>query len=185
MGHACFQFQTPRGQVPKNGSCLFPVPNSTRAGPKKLVMPVSSSELHPAATKKWSVPVFSSEALQEHKCSRASQPRRLTRHPAAPPAWHRSLPAAPPARHRSHASPPSPRHTEVGILLSKSEFRPRFFAKKNHHRASAVLIFDQAITCIQTDCIDRHLPPSKVSLAALYFCCVGNVRGDLRIILSV
>ena len=26
MGHACFQFRTPRGQQPKNGWCLFPVP---------------------------------------------------------------------------------------------------------------------------------------------------------------
>ena len=40
-----------RGQLRKNGTCLFPVPNSTRA-----------------ATKKWLVPVSSSEALRKHKC---------------------------------------------------------------------------------------------------------------------
>ena len=39
------------GQLRKNGTCLFPVPNSTRA-----------------ATKKWLVSVSSSEALRKHKC---------------------------------------------------------------------------------------------------------------------
>ena len=35
-GHACFQFRTLRGRARKNGTCLFPVPNSTRAGPEKM-----------------------------------------------------------------------------------------------------------------------------------------------------
>ena len=35
-----------------NGTCLFPVPNSTRATPKKWDMPVSSSELHAGSNQK-------------------------------------------------------------------------------------------------------------------------------------
>ena len=31
MGHACFQFRTPRGQQPKNGWCLFPVRGTSKA----------------------------------------------------------------------------------------------------------------------------------------------------------
>ena len=50
---------TPRGTprelhagIRKNRSCLFPVPNSTRAAPKKSVMLVSSSELHAGSSEK-------------------------------------------------------------------------------------------------------------------------------------
>ena len=35
---------TPRGQGRKNGTCLFPVPNSTRASTKNWLVPVSSSK---------------------------------------------------------------------------------------------------------------------------------------------
>ena len=98
--------------------------NSTRAGPKKWDMPVSSSELHAGKSEKMGGACFqfrgTSKTVAPLKFSSITfQHRRLrylARHiPAAPPAWHRSLPAA---RHRS-LQPAKPAPPEVGIPTSR------------------------------------------------------------------
>ena len=93
MGHACFQFRTPRG-TPRG---------ATR---KKRDMPVSSSELHAGSHQKMVGACFQSEALHkstsatcafEHIPARHRRLRYLARHIPAAPARHRSLQPAKPA----------------------------------------------------------------------------------------
>ena len=58
--------------------------------------------------------------------------RRLGTAPPAAPAWHRSLLAAPPARHRSLLpAEPAPHRGRNSDYTPRSEFRLRFFARKN------------------------------------------------------
>ena len=94
MGHACFQFRTPRGTprgaTRKKRTCLFPVPNSTRAATKKWLVPVSS----PRHFKSTSATC----AFEHYIPARHRRLRYLARHiPAALPARHRSLQPAKPA----------------------------------------------------------------------------------------
>ena len=78
------------GQLGKKGTCLFPVPNSTRAATKKWLVPVSS----PRHFKSTSATC----AFEHHIPARHRRLRYLARHiPAALPARHRSLQPAKPA----------------------------------------------------------------------------------------
>ena len=113
MGHACFQFRTPRG-TPRG---------ATR---KKRDMPASSSELHAGSHQKM-IP------------ARHRRLRYLARHiPAALPARHRSLQPAKPAPHRGRNSDFAlHRGRNSDFALHQGRNSDFAFARKTHHRASA------------------------------------------------
>ena len=154
IGHACFQFRTPRGQLRKNRSCLFPVPNSTRAAPKKSVMPVSSSELHVGSSEKIGHACF------QFRTPRGQQPKNgWCLFPAAPP----DTPARRVIRIRSYggglalvratcpaSKPPACR------ACAKVRILPRNFFQLSPHRTTGELFFQ--LSCGPLSKVSANLP---------------------------
>ena len=93
--HAELYAELHAGNSEKKGTCLFPVPNSTRAGPKKWDTPVSSSELYAGRARKDGTCLFpvpnSTRARQARGISYIIfflSRHALRRRPISRPTWH-------------------------------------------------------------------------------------------------
>ena len=120
-------------ELGKNPTCLFPVPNSTRATPKKWDMPVSSSELHTGSNQKMVGACF-----QFRGTSKAQVPLVLSSITFLPgiEARPRHLPSidASCRGRNSDFGMDRGRISNLG-LSARSDFRLWHFAQKTHHRS--------------------------------------------------